>query len=213
MQSPYATKGFDERDLAAAEPGPAPDPTEAARSLRRARRDRFVSHAELAYWARSYASEADAGHDNVWEAAEWIIFRIGSERFTVSTKAIDEVAAVRGGAMLPHQSPFVLGLMNLRGESVLLFDLARILGLGGTTKKTPTQRALLFRDDEGRRTGFLVECIETVANLDADRFQDSIGGDEGRSGLIAAVGDMDGGSIGRIDVPALLAGVAEWLNG
>ncbi|MFQ5958110.1 MAG: chemotaxis protein CheW [Alphaproteobacteria bacterium] len=213
MHSSFRTKGFVEGDLRAAEPMPVRDSAAAVRSSRDARRDGFVSRADLEYWARNYASEATAEQEDVWEAAEWLIFRAGGELFTVTMDALDKVAVVRGGAMLPHQSPAVLGLMNLRGESVMLFDLARILGLNGTTRKTPAQRALLFRDDEGRRTGFLVECIETVANLDPDSFQDNVGGDEGRRGLIEAVGDMDGGSIGRINVPALLAGVAEWLNG
>ncbi len=211
MHSSFRPKGLAEPDLCAA--APLPDPAEAVGSLRDARRNGFMSRAELEYWARHYASAAATEQEDIWEAAEWLIFRAGGERFTATMEALDEIAVVRGGAALPHQSPALLGLMNLRGESVLLFDLARILGLSGTTKKTPAQRALLFRDDEDRRTGFLVDCIETVAHLDPESFQEDIGGDEGRRGLIEAVGDMDGGSIGRINVPVLLAGVAEWLSG
>ena len=66
------------------------------------------------------------------EDEQFVVFRLGSERYGLPIAAIDEV--VRRPAALtrvPHAPDFVEGVMNLRGRAVPLIDAARRFGAGG----------------------------------------------------------------------------------
>jgi len=58
-----------------------------------------------------------------------LVFGLGDELFAVDTAVTREVVAAPVISSLPTAPPSVLGLFNLRGEIVPVFDTAGLLGL------------------------------------------------------------------------------------
>ncbi|MCU1450277.1 MAG: chemotaxis protein CheW [Acidimicrobiales bacterium] len=63
---------------------------------------------------------------------EALLLPVGDDVYALETAAVREVVAGPGLATLPTAPPSVLGVLNLRGEIVPVFDLAALLGLGST---------------------------------------------------------------------------------
>jgi chemotaxis signal transduction protein len=63
---------------------------------------------------------------------EALLLPVGEDLYAVETAAVREVVAAPELATLPTAPSSVLGVFNLRGEIVPVFDLAALLGLGST---------------------------------------------------------------------------------
>ena len=127
---------------------------------------------QLDEWAAFYAREEGEG-ENIWASAQWLHFKVADQQFILPMTALDEVSTVTLGVGLPHLPPAAIGLINLRGETVLTFDLGQMLGLRGSIAPSSKQRVLLFKEsgDEALRTAFLIDEIITVTDLDESRLQ------------------------------------------
>jgi purine-binding chemotaxis protein CheW len=165
----------------------------------------FLTRSQLDRWADFYASETEQ-QTGILET--WLVFRLAEERFAVPMERLSEITRVERGVGLCHSGPGILGLMNNRGEAVLLADMGQVLGIRGPCRPSPQHRALVFEDDQGIRTGFLVDRIEEVTCLTAERFQQQCPtGSDPRSRFIPAVADHDGHALAMVDVTSLLNAV------
>jgi len=63
-------------------------------------------------------------------AVEAVLLPVGDELYAVPMESVREVVADPPMAMLATAPPLVLGLFNLRGQIVPLFDTAALLGVG-----------------------------------------------------------------------------------
>jgi purine-binding chemotaxis protein CheW len=63
---------------------------------------------------------------------EALLLPVGDDLYALETAAVREVVAAPELATLPTSPASVLGVFNLRGEIVPVFDLASLLGLGST---------------------------------------------------------------------------------
>ena len=174
-----------------------------------------LTETQLDEWANFYAQE-DSEAENIWASAEWLHFKVADEQFILPMTALDEVSVVTLGVGLPHLPPSAIGLINLRGETILTFDLGQMLGLRGSVAPNAKQRVLLFKeqdDEEQQRTAFLIDGIVTVADFNEDQLQPLHEGDDGeqRRFIDAVTDGGDGRSISRLQVDALLRGVREIL--
>ena len=61
-----------------------------------------------------------------------LLLPVGDDLYAVETALVREVVAAPELTVLPTAPPNVLGVFNLRGEIVPVFDLANLLGLGRT---------------------------------------------------------------------------------
>ena len=126
---------------------------------------------------------------------------------------LDEVSVVTLGVGLPHLPPAAMGLINLRGETILIMDLGQMLGLRSSVVPDEKQRVLLFKEEEGDdlRTAFLIDEIVTVTDLDEGQLRPLHEGEELEKAryIDAIADDNEGRSISRIQVDALLRGVRE----
>ncbi|MBT3197971.1 MAG: chemotaxis protein CheW [Gammaproteobacteria bacterium] len=174
-----------------------------------------LSNAQLDEWANFYAQEKGEA-DNIWASAEWLHFLLAGEQFILPMSALDEVSTVTLGVRLPHLPAAAIGLINLRGETILTIDLGQMLNLRGSVAPNEKQRVLLFKEsdeEDQQRTAFLIDEILTVTDIDEAQLQLLHEGDESeKSRYIDAVTDSHSGdSISRIHVGTLLRGVREML--
>lgn len=62
-----------------------------------------------------------------------LLLRVGEDAYAVPIEATREVVAAPSVARVPTAPDVVLGVCNLRGEIVPVFDTGRLLGLGPVT--------------------------------------------------------------------------------
>jgi len=96
----------------------------------------------------------------------------------------------------------VLGLRNVNGEIVPVFDLAKVLGIEHDGRRSEFgQRRLLVAECNGQRAAFAVDEVIDVAPIDG-AMQDS----ESRHLLASTV--IDGAMVGVLAVDALFDSIA-----
>ncbi|MBN2191344.1 MAG: purine-binding chemotaxis protein CheW [Polyangiaceae bacterium] len=93
----------------------------------------------------------------------------GGQAFGVLLSTVDEVLAVAELIPLPEAEPWILGTLNLRGESVVVIDMAHRL-LGRAHVIEPSEYIVVCHD-RYRRLGLLVDDIRSIENIPHDALQ------------------------------------------
>lgn len=163
----------------------------------------FLSLEELDRQAKEYATDIDQELEE-YVVAQWLIFELGEQLYTVALDSLDEVAVMTNGAMLPHAPTGILGLINLRGNTILLADLGTFLSGRPVPAPHHEQRILIYKDEGERRTGFLVDRIQSIVSLNDASFEEYSPADEKDKGFIEAVIDVDERGVARVDIRAIV---------
>ena len=122
--------------------------------------------------------------------------RVGAEEYALPVRHVPEVAELGDVTPVPGTPAQVLGIRNLRGEVLPVFDAAAALGAAGGSPQR-----IVLADVEGRRCALAVDEIIEVAD-----FEEPTEAVESRLLLGATL--VDGVLIGVVDVPALLDALA-----
>lgn len=107
--------------------------------------------------------------DNTAKPLAALVFTVGGEYYLADVlalreviKATDEIVAVAGAA------PAILGVMNLRGNVITVFDLRKLLGI------EPAQTedcAIIVAALEDHLVGLMVDDVSTVLQIDAQSIE------------------------------------------
>ena len=114
--------------------------------------------------------------DNSGESAstthfEFITFSAGGQSFCLEITQIREIRRWAPVTKLPHTPPDVLGVMNLRGAVIPIFDLASRFGLGRTAEN---ERNVVIVAASGSTTiGLLVESVSEILSVEKDSIQET----------------------------------------
>jgi chemotaxis signal transduction protein len=118
--------------------------------------------------------------------------RVGSELYALPVAHVLEVGEIGNLTVAPGASRATLGVRNLRGELLPVFDLATVLGL----PRSESPQRMLVAERGGTRAGFAVDEVTDVDELpDADQDVDS--------DLLSSAALIDGSLIGVIDIDRL----------
>ncbi|MBF0501641.1 MAG: chemotaxis protein CheW [Candidatus Riflebacteria bacterium] len=85
-------------------------------------------------------------------------FTTGGKKFAVRPEKIDEITAGHPILSIPQKSPWLTGVVNMRGRVVPVFDLRRRLGLEGMSD--PQSGCILIFSVDRHYVGMIVESIE-----------------------------------------------------
>lgn len=116
--------------------------------------------------------------------------RVGAEAYALPVENVLEVAQLGQVASVPGSGPYVLGVYNLRGEVLPVFDLAKLFGI----ERDAEPDRLLVTEHAGRKAGFAVGEVSDVGEL-PDAVQ------EAESDFLSGASLLEGELIGIIDVP------------
>jgi chemotaxis signal transduction protein len=123
--------------------------------------------------------------------------RVGGESYALPVEHVLEVAELGEIAPVPGTAGSVLGVRNLRGEVLPVFDLASIFGIA---REREPQR-LLVAEHDGRRAGFAIDEVTDVGELPAPA-------EEAESQFLQGASLDDGELVGVVDVERLFAALA-----
>jgi len=87
--------------------------------------------------------------------------RMGRERYAVPIENVLEVAELGSLCALPGAGAAVLGVRNLRGQVLPVFDLARVLAIAGDAARP----RVVVAEHEGRLAGLAVDEVTDVVAL------------------------------------------------
>jgi purine-binding chemotaxis protein CheW len=95
----------------------------------------------------------------------YLAFTLSQERFAIPLLAVKEVVAMPETTRVPHTPPHFLGIMNLRGQIISVFDLRLKLGLPA---ETGAETSVIICDFAPLCFGVVVNSVDSVMALTSD---------------------------------------------
>lgn len=138
---------------------------------------------------------------------EFVSFLVGKQSFCLDISKIGEIRRWSPATILPHAPDYVLGVINLRGSVIPIFDLSAKLGFG---KVEPDERSVIMIVNEGTQTiGLLVDSVSEILNVDPSRMQSKPDIDEEATDHIIGFFVEEDDIIRIIDLPMIIKPAAD----
>ncbi|HEY4583192.1 MAG TPA: chemotaxis protein CheW, partial [Lysobacter sp.] len=118
----------------------------------------------------------------------WLRVCVGQDSYAFELLRVQEVVRVAPVVAMRGAAHSVLGVMNLRGRIVPVFDLGLWLDVGAVRADERARVVVIERDDE--LIGVLVTCVEDVVSLESGHVEPPLpGADPGPTLGVARVTD------------------------
>lgn len=131
----------------------------------------------------------------------------GGQDFGVEVAHVREIRRWVPVTPIPHAPDYLLGVMNLRGAVIPVFDLALRLGLARTV---PTCRHVITIVSAGDRSaGLLVEVVTEILRFPVDRLQRVPPVPRGGLQLLKGMLSHEDGALRILDIDAVAPVLAE----
>ncbi len=124
--------------------------------------------------AQAAARPLDRGQDLPHAGIEVLEFRLATERYGVETRHVREVHPLRNLTPVPCTPPFILGIVNVRGQVVTVLSLKRFFGL---PEQGITDMHRIVRVDNGRGDdgiGLLADMAVNVYRVPRETLRPSL---------------------------------------
>lgn len=100
---------------------------------------------------------------------ELLSFRVGEQEYSVDIMSVREIRGWTRATPLPHASPYMRGVINLRGAVLPIIDLACRLGVG-TTDSTE-RNVIIVVQIGGQAIGLLVDAVSDILSIPQSELQ------------------------------------------
>jgi purine-binding chemotaxis protein CheW len=112
--------------------------------------------------------ETDRDH-----AQSFVVFRLGGEGYALEVMRVQEVLDMQALTEVPGGPRFLLGVINLRGHVVPVYDLRMSFGLPKDTRQTRAPCVLIVESTLGsdQITGLLVDRVSDVLEFSPEELQ------------------------------------------
>lgn len=97
------------------------------------------------------------------ERRQFISFRVREEEFAIDIMAVREIKGWTETTTLPNQPEYLLGVLNLRGTIVPIFDLGGRFGMGLT--ETSRLHVIIIANVLDRLVGLLVDGVSDILSV------------------------------------------------
>ncbi|HWE81849.1 MAG TPA: chemotaxis protein CheW [Gaiellaceae bacterium] len=121
-----------------------------------------------------------------------VTMRVGNETYALPIENVVEVAEVGDVTAVPGAGPGVLGVRNLHGQVLPVFDAAHVLG----SRRANRPERLLVATHRGSLAGLAVDAVMDIAPLDAE-FEPA------DADHLACAGLVDGCLVGVVDIESI----------
>ena len=113
----------------------------------------------------------DPSSTNKHGVLECVAFTVNSQIYCLDIMAIREIRRWATVTTLPHAGEHVLGVINLRGNVIPVYDLAVHIGLGKTAPDA--RNVVIIADIQGESIGLLVESVSEILTVDQSDVQET----------------------------------------
>lgn len=133
-----------------------------------------------------------------------VLFRACDEWFALRIEEVREIQPLGRVTRVPNAPPEVLGIMNLRGRVLTLYDLGLCLAADGGARGggAPASVVVLDLHDPELEVGIAVQAIAQVKEVPARDLEAAAGarGIDSRGGSLSALLEVDGRVVGLLDL-------------
>ncbi|EPG67417.1 chemotaxis protein CheW [Leptospira wolffii] len=112
-------------------------------------------------------AEEDQTGKEVESLKEFLTFEVDKEVFGIDILHIHEILKPVPITRIPNVDPYILGVINLRGEIIPIMDLKELFGLG-FCDILPSTRIIVVVYGE-KRGGLLVDSVKQVVKVHKDK--------------------------------------------
>ncbi|MBI1171171.1 chemotaxis protein CheW [bacterium] len=102
---------------------------------------------------------------------EFVTFSAGEQSFSIEITQVREIRRWSPVTALPHAPHEVLGVMNLRGSVIPIYDLAARFGLGQTPENP--RNVIVVAMHGGQTVGLLVEAVSEILSVSREQIQET----------------------------------------
>jgi len=102
---------------------------------------------------------------------ELVAFNVCDQKYCIEITQIREIRRWSPVTVLPHAPSEILGVMNLRGAVIPIFDLACYFGLGRTNANE--RNVVIICAVKNRSVGILVESVSEIISIDPNEIQET----------------------------------------
>lgn len=102
---------------------------------------------------------------------EFVTFFTGGQSFSIDICQVREIRRWTSATPIPNAPPEVLGVMNLRGSVIPIYDLAKSFGLEPT--RDNGRNVVVIAAHEAQMVGLLVESVSEILSIARDRIQET----------------------------------------
>lgn len=109
---------------------------------------------------------------------QWVTFRLENESYGINVMQVQEVLRYTEIAPVPGAPPYVLGIINLRGNVVTVIDTRSRFALSNA--ETTDQTRIVIIEAENQVVGILVDAVAEVVYLRQSEIETTpnVGNDE-----------------------------------
>ena len=142
------------------------------------------------------------------EVLQWVTFRLANETYGINVMQVQEVLRFSDIAPVPGSPPYVLGIINLRGNVVTVIDTCQRFGLMPIELSDNTRIVII--ETSHQVIGILVDAVAEVVYLKRSEIETTpnVGNDESAK-FIQGVSHREGELLILVDLNKLL-GEEEW---
>lgn len=119
------------------------------------------------------AAYATPFSDQVRPVTQVVTFKVDDRLFGTPVNAVREIRGWQPATALPNAEPHVLGVLNLRGAIIVVYDLRARLGLGPTERSRSTVTIVVDTGD--RLVGILADAVSDILNVAPEDLRDPPG--------------------------------------
>jgi len=141
--------------------------------------------------------------DAMQQDIEFVSFCTGGQNFSLEISQVREIRRWSPVSSLPHAPAEVLGVMNLRGSVIPIYDLAARFGLPHTPHNE--RNVVVVAAHGGKTLGLLVESVSEILSVRKDAIQvpPDTRGETGRQAITGII-TIDDGMSRVIDLGAVI---------
>lgn len=145
------------------------------------------------------SEKAQAANDPV---TEWVTFRLDNEKYGIDVMRVREVLRNTEIAPVPGAPPYVLGIINLRGNVVTVIDTRSRFGLQPKEADDASRIIIIELGDEV--VGMTVDSVAEVVDLRSSQIEmtPQVGNDDSAK-FIHGVTNTDAGLLILVDLKKL----------
>ncbi|MCC5810621.1 MAG: chemotaxis protein CheW [Ectothiorhodospiraceae bacterium] len=100
------------------------------------------------------------------EVSQWVTFSLADETYGIDVMRVQEVLPMTEIAPVPGAPPYVLGIINLRGNVVTVIDTRMRFGL--ESRETDSASRIVVIETAQQVAGILVDSVAEVINVNPE---------------------------------------------
>ena len=150
--------------------------------------------------------ESSAGDSEVDNSLDqWVVLSLDSHEYALPVQSVIEVLRMVALRPLPEAPPFLAGLLNLRGQGIVVLDLLKRLGL--LAKEPDLNSQILILQTKNGPLGLIADEVREIITLPRSALEPA-GNLSGTSPMVKALAHFGERLILVLDLDRLRSG--EW---